>query len=187
MPVGAIMDFNIEGWVLAEVYAPFAYVQPVRGAMGRLKFAGQEELAAPLAAQMAALLAETGLARRYDMLVPAPISAKTAKARGYNQSALLARAVAASGGLPCHEDLLEKVRETEPQHTLPRAERLHNLENAYQGAGGFGGKRVLLVDDIVTTGSTLNECAKAVLAAGATSCGALCLCATGHGDDKEET
>lgn len=182
-----IKDFRIENWVLVEVYAPFGYVQPVRDAVTRLKFEGQRQLAAPLAAEMAVLMEETGLAQRYDILVPAPVSRETAKTRGYNQSALLAHEVASATGLPCREDLLEKVRETEPQRSLPREKRLHNVRDAYHGGEGLLGKRVLLVDDIVTTGSTLNECAKAVLAAGASACGALCLCATGHGTQEEET
>lgn len=183
----SITDFTLEPWNLADVYAVYAYEYPARNAVLRFKFEGERQLAAELGAAMVWRFFQCGLGSQFDVMVPAPVSAKTLKKRGYNQSALLARVVAEKTGLACDETLLQKVKETAAQRTLDRADRIANVKDAYRADKAVQGKRVLIIDDIVTTGSTLNECAAALLQAGAACCGALCLAATGHtGDDSAD-
>lgn len=169
---------------LREAWACFYYEDPVKAALHRLKFEDQAWLARPLGGVLARRFAESGLAGRYDAVVPVPVSAKTRRERGYNQSTLMARVVARAGGLPLLEGALHKTRETRRQMDLRREERIENVKGAYTvpEAGAVRGQRLLLVDDVLTTGSTLNECARALRAAGAAECGALCLTTVEIGD-----
>ncbi len=112
-----------------------------------------------------------------DVLVPVPLHSRRLRERGYNQSALLAAEVGKRNCLPVVADSLVRLRHTKAQvKTADAEERQRNL------AGAFGcrntklaGKRVLVVDDVCTTGATLNSCATALRAAGATSVWGLAL------------
>ncbi|MCC8167187.1 MAG: ComF family protein, partial [Planctomycetes bacterium] len=84
-----------------------------------------------------------------------------------NQSQLLARTVAADAGLPLETGVLVRIRETEPQMYLRREARLVNLIGAFDCRRSLAGKRVLLVDDVMTTGATMAACAEALREAGA--------------------
>ncbi|MDL2252811.1 ComF family protein [Ruminococcaceae bacterium OttesenSCG-928-I18] len=164
---------------LQSAWACFCYEEPVSTAYHRLKFEDEPHLAEDMGQAMADKYAVCGLAGRYDCILPVPVSRATLRERGYNQSALLGRKVAKEVGLLCEESLLLKVRETEKQMDLGREERLLNVKGAYEVSKteAAKGKRFLLIDDIITTGSTLNECAKTLKEAGADDCGALALMA----------
>ena len=104
-----------------------------------------------------------------DMITWVPISAKRLRKRGYDQVQLLARAVGPELGIPV-EPLLEKIRDNRANSGLKTpAERRANVLGVYKAVGQehFRGKRVLLLDDIVTTGATASECARVLLTAGA--------------------
>lgn len=166
------------GWVLAAAYACYEYESPVRDAVLRMKFEGEADLAGLFAEDMADVFAKVNLADAVDVMVAVPVSNETMKTRGYNQSGLMAAELSKKVAAPYVPDALKKVRETEAQRMLSREERLTNVIGAYAAAGPeIIGKRVLLVDDIKTTGSTLNECAKTLLAAGARECLALTVAA----------
>ena len=105
------------------------------------------------------------------------MSPKKLQQRGYNQSQLLAKALAKELGLPWWT-LLEQARETATQHDLTRAQRADNVRGAYRARAEAAGQRLLLVDDIVTTGATLRACAQALYEAGAQSVGAVCAART---------
>lgn len=168
---------------LREAWAAYRYEGAVRGAILRMKQQGAREAAKPLGQAMAALAVERGLAGAYDLAVPVPVSARTLKKRGYNQSALLAMQVCAATGLPLEPRALGKAKETRRQMTLDRQARKTNVQGAFAAGAqeAIQGKRVLLIDDVFTTGSTLDECAKALLEAGAAGCGGLCAAAVVYG------
>jgi competence protein ComFC len=107
----------------------------------------------------------------FDMIVPVPLYKAKQKQRGYNQAELIARQVSNILRLPCKANLLVKATATESQSLLSRTERLSNLEDAFYITGEemIAGKNILLVDDIVTTGSTVNQCCKALKQAGAST------------------
>lgn len=102
-----------------------------------------------------------------DALVPVPVHPSRRRARGFNQAELLARRIGERLEIPVCPDMLVRRKKTAPQKQLNPKERLHNLEEAF-AAGNVpdGIKRVILVDDIYTTGSTIEACARALSGAG---------------------
>jgi ComF family protein len=125
-----------------------------------------------MASLLAQMLAE-GLARRpidVDLVLPVPLSPSRHRERGYNQSELIALAVKRLGHLPAPSpDSLTRVRDTRPQVGLPAAERLRNLRGAFRCEAPelVAGRRCLLIDDVMTTGATLEACAEPLAQAGA--------------------
>lgn len=150
------------------VCAPFRYEERGRLAVAALKFQEETHAARHLGYYQAKRLEESGLAAGIDAVVPVPMDRRQKRKRGYNQAALLARAVGFYLEVPCL-DGLEKARATAIQHTLTAGERRHNLRDAYRvpKPEAVRGRRLLLVDDVLTTGATADECAKTLRAAGA--------------------
>jgi ComF family protein len=107
--------------------------------------------------------------RDVDLVVPVPLHPMRAAERGFNQSALLARPIAAALGAPLGARVLERVRDTPRQAALDRTDRLVNVRAAFRCREPrvVAGKRVLLVDDVRTTGATITECRAVLAAAGA--------------------
>ena len=113
-----------------------------------------------------------GLADQYNwpfsLVTPVPLSVGRLKERGYNQASFLARPIALSRGVPMISKCLWRVRETHSQVGLNAEERFRNVEGAFAASARIvDGKDILIVDDVTTTGATLNACASALLAAGA--------------------
>ncbi|HID39032.1 MAG TPA: ComF family protein [Calditrichaeota bacterium] len=98
----------------------------------------------------------------YDLVTAVPLNPIRYRERGYNQSALIAKSIANILSVPFENDILERVRPTISQTNLNREARKLNVKNAFHLLKKPQGKRVLLVDDVITTGSTLNECAKVI-------------------------
>lgn len=147
-----------------------AHAGPLRGAIHRFKYRQERGLAAELGALLAAVVAaDLGRGQRCDAIVPVPLHPERARTRGYDQTALLAEAVAAGTGLPVVA-ALRRVRHARPQMELDRGERLRNVAGAFVGrAGSLAGLVVALVDDVATTGATCRAAAAAARAAGARS------------------
>jgi ComF family protein len=143
----------------------YRYRALVADAVKALKYSRQTGLAEWMSAQIAA--APDALGLEYDCVAPIPIHWTRRAHRGFNQSELLAQR------LPARLDLLMRVRRTPPQVGLSRSERQKNLEGAFEAAEAVRGKRILLVDDVLTSGSTARECAKALHAKGAIEVGIL--------------
>ncbi len=145
--------------------APWVYGGPMADLVVATKFHGREDLAAALGR----LLAEDGAARSLaagaSALVPVPLGRRRQRERGYNQSAVIARVVGAAWGLPVRYDL-RRTRDTQPQSDLPLDQRRDNVRAAFVARGALSGK-VVLVDDVVTSGETVSQAAAALTAAGA--------------------
>jgi len=144
--------------------AAFIYGGPLADAVLRLKYAGRSELAPGLGA----LLAEAALAYAgaIDRVLPLPLHPARLRERGFNQSVLLARPVARALGAPLDTASLVRVRPTHEQASLPRASRADNVCGAFAARRTLALQRVLLIDDVRTTGATLASAAEALLAAG---------------------
>jgi ComF family protein len=152
--------------VQLEWCAPFTGA--VRAALHGLKYGGERRLAEPIGRAMAARWRETGAGG--DLLVPVPIHAARARERGYDQAVLLASVAARELGLPWLP-ALRRARHTTPQFELGRRARRANVAGAFELAEVAGpavrGRWVVLVDDVVTTGSTLGACARVLYDSGA--------------------
>lgn len=145
-------------WVHAV--SVFAFRGTVREAVHRLKYQGGTAVVPVLAAAMAADWRQYGHGE-LDVIVPVPLHWTRQFGRGYNQAELLARQVGAELGLPC-ERLLRRCRRTAQQARLDMASRRTNVRGVFAQARGAraAGRRVLLVDDVMTTGATLGEAAR---------------------------
>jgi ComF family protein len=149
------------------------FAHPLRDAIHSLKYNNNRRLAGLLAARMAAFWRDNHLTA--DLIVPVPLHASRLTERGYNQSALLARALGVAVGVPVAEGLLIRHRATLPQVALGQAERRQNVQGAFTCPGDVTGQRIVLVDDVCTTGATLEACADALKAGAAGSVWALTL------------
>ncbi len=147
---------------------------PLRNAIHQLKYKRDIALGDALGQHLTDLLKE--LDWTIDVVVPIPLAATRRAERGYNQAALLARPVALALGLAYHPGAVRRVRETQTQVGLNFSERQKNVKDAFRGNTTLVmGKTILLVDDVMTTGATLNACAEALQAAGAARVFALTL------------
>jgi ComF family protein len=108
--------------------------------------------------------------REFDIIVPVPLHPTRQRERGFNQAALLAELLSTRISIPCKR-VLKRIRYTTTQTALDRAERMENLHNAFRlrKNADVRGLHVLLIDDVLTTGSTLSECARVLKRAGAIS------------------
>lgn len=174
---------------LSGAAAPYRYTGCVRGAVLRAKYQGEPWTAVELGVEMARLLfgseilmrgAEPtpqrveGLSLGYDAIVPVPASSKK---RGYNVPERMARPLAKAVGVPLAANALGRTRTGRHQAGLSLDERLVNVAGAFRvlEPDNVDGKRVLLVDDVITTGATAAACAQALLDAGAQSVFAVAL------------
>jgi len=148
-PFSKVINYGLYEGALAE-------------AINQLKFHGVKRLSKPLG-----ILLQSIDLPAMDGIVPVPLSIKGLRERGFNQSLLIARIVSKKNSAPLLMDILLKKKETPPQIGLSAKERLSNLKNAFEVNRDIKGLRLLLVDDVMTTGATVTECSKVLLKAGA--------------------
>lgn len=151
---------------LDAVEIGFVFGGPLRAAVHQLKYAGARRMAQPLGALMAATVTGHIQAWPVDALVPIPLHPQRLAERGYNQAAELAVVIAQSLGVPVADHLV-RTRATTQQASLHARERAANVAGAFQWVGGTVPARVALIDDVLTTGATMNACAEALRAGGA--------------------
>jgi ComF family protein len=152
---------------LRRSFAPFAYAAPLDYLVHVLKYRGQLAMARVLGTLLAGHVARHGLHHGMDVIVPVPLHPERHAERGFNQSAEMARHLGRCLRLPVDESLVKRQRVTPPQVGLQLLQRRRNLRDAF-AAGSASGRRVALVDDVTTTGTTLQELAGVLVQAGAT-------------------
>ncbi|MGH3146021.1 MAG: double zinc ribbon domain-containing protein [Rubrobacter sp.] len=163
------VDFGFE-----SARAPLRYEGAGKKLVHALKYHGYTRVVGRVAAPMMFGLLDGRM--RFDAVQPVPLHRSRLRKRGFNQAELLARGVALKLNAPV-SDTLEVVRRTRDQVELSAAERRANVAGAYSARGRTRG-RILLVDDVFTTGATMSACAATLLGAGAGEVHALSLCRT---------
>jgi ComF family protein len=150
-------------------WAPYRYEGAILKAIHRLKYGSKSFLAEALGPLLARFM-ESRYKKSGDLLtIPVPLHPKRMRERGFNQSLLLARHVARGASADLDFLSLKRVRYTLPQTRLAKKDRQKNVRGAFQlkNREAIKGKTILLVDDVVTTGNTLNECARILKKGGA--------------------
>ncbi|EYC52588.1 phosphoribosyltransferase [Hylemonella gracilis str. Niagara R] len=164
---------------LDRCHAAVDYVWPWNDLISRYKFGPEPGCAPALAALMRATPGAAEALDEADALLPLPLTQARLRERGFNQALLLARELAPR---KIRANCLLRLRHAPDQHHLPRAERLHNVQGAFGIAPGkrhlIEGQRLLLIDDVMTTGATLNAAAAVLREAGAVEVSALVLART---------
>ena len=145
----------------------FLYSGDLRQSLVRYKYHGAREYGAYYAAAICHYRKREIQRWEPDVIVPIPLARRKERLRGFNQSGILADEVGKRTGIPVSHAILTKIRDTVSQKKLDAAGRRQNLKNAFQAACSMKGARVLLIDDVYTTGSTLEEAAACLKAAGA--------------------
>ncbi len=167
------------GWqsmVFAQVYQP-----PVSTLLLRLKFMSAPELASPLARLLLLRWLERwreGIVIRPQILLSIPLHLRRYRQRGYNQADLLARPLARWLGCEYFPEALQRQRATPSQQKLSERERKRNLQHAFSCKQRLAGKHIALIDDVVTTGSTISEVAKLLNNEDIASLQVWCICRT---------
>jgi len=151
----------------ARAVGPYEGV--LRTAVHRLKYGGWKSLARSLAMLMVAVISPEEVYRQTDLVVPVPLARSRLQQRGFNQSELLARWVSRFMGLPVDGGVLVKVKDTPPQAGLCKKEREINLRDTFKVCRPdmVSGKKILLIDDVFTTGSTVSVAAASLVGSGA--------------------
>ena len=160
------------------------YSWPWKGLVARFKYQEQAGWDRQLAWMMRSATGAEDALHDADRVLPIPLARERLAERGYNQSWLLARQLAPD---KADATLLLRIRHTPAQRTLPRSERLSNLQGAFAvdplRAPEVRGRHLLLVDDVMTSGASLHTAARVLLQAGAAQVSALVLARTGLGED----
>lgn len=137
-----------------------------------LKYAGKLYFAPTLAYFLAQEITRHKIVA--DIICPVPLHKNRQKHRGFNQSALIAKELAKRLDICYMEDALFRIRDTLPQEKLDQAARVRNVADAFRANAAVKGKVVMIVDDVLTTGSTMLQCGRKILEAGGIPFGALC-------------
>ncbi len=155
------------------------YEGTLRTAIHRLKYHSDIGLSENLAKPLAGLLRD--LNWQVDLVTAVPLSGKRKRERGYNQAALLARWISLSEGLPFQPNMIRRSRDTTSQVGLHAHQRRQNVADAFAAVSNHTtGKSVLVIDDVTTTGATMQACSLALMTAGASQIYGLTLARAGH-------
>jgi len=169
--------------------APFYYEGAAREGIAQLKFRDKPRRAEYLGRQMAETLRREFSALPFDLVCCVPLSHARLRERRYNQSALLAKQLAKALALPLDAQLLQKPMDIPSQRSFSQDRRRANVLGtvSVRSSESITGKHILICDDVVTTGATLNECAKMLLLHGAKEVCCVCACKTRKENRKKAT
>ena len=164
-------------FVFDRAWSAALYQGAVRDCLHHFKYRERALLAKPLAGLLVRFAERHLPLTSFDAIVSVPLSRRRERERGFNQAALLSQEISRVSHLPLLKDCLLRFRETPSQITLSKEERLHNVAGAFRikTPSAVEGRRLLLVDDIFTTGATANACATTLKETGAVSVSVLTL------------
>ncbi len=149
--------------------ALYPYEGTIKEALYRFKYGGRRKYARFFADNMHRQLQETTFLHKVDLIVPVPVSKERFKQRGYNQAGEIGRHLAKLTKIAYDEEILVRSRDTKPQSEFSPKQRSENIKNAFKCKEELEPKYkvILIIDDIYTTGSTINECTKVLTQSGA--------------------
>lgn len=149
-------------------YLKFVKGGKVQNVMHEIKYKGNQELGEMLGRWYGADLREKGYCEEFDLVLPVPLHKKRLIVRGYNQSDCLAKGLAESLGIEWRDDILKRGIETESQVSKSRLERYKNMQDVFfvENFEGLQSRKIVIVDDTLTTGATLESCVLALNDAG---------------------
>ena len=166
--VGPCQQCTLAPLAIDGIRSPFLVERVMRELVYDLKYRNVRAVAPELARLLATYLESNNIPGH--VIVPVPLHTRRLRERGYNQSELLARELSKRSGIPIDTQAVRRTRNTPPQvDMVSHEERKHNTEGAFECVSDMEGASVLLIDDVVTTGSTLSACAAALKTAGAGS------------------
>jgi ComF family protein len=171
--IGTCRRCQLEPSDLVSISSCSAHRQPLRKAIHALKYGGMTVLRESLAGILQATWQQQAFS--VDVLVPVPLHKSRVRERGYNQSALLARELGKRVAVPVDDTLLERIKNTPAQVGLTRDQRWQNMAGAFRCVAPIAAHDVVLIDDVCTTGATLEACAAELRRGGARSVRALTL------------
>ena len=166
----------------ARSVAALEYNEAARDSVVRFKYHGRQQYAVSYAEEIWRLRKEEILSFRADAFVPVPIHRDRLRKRGYNQAELLAEELSKFSGIPLRRDVLFRKRRTGAQKALGPEARIRNLAGAFSAGNVRGLQSVIIVDDIFTTGSTMEACTRVLLSAGVKTVFGVTLC-VGMGEE----
>lgn len=153
-------------FVRATSYAWFTPDGLLQHLLHGLKYRGQRKTGVFLASRFAQNLKETNWMQGVDLLVPVPLHPSRQASRGYNQSMVIAETLGQQLGIPASDTVLHRTRNTDSQTHKTRTERAANISGAFAAnLEMIAGKHIVIIDDVLTTGATIEACANALLAA----------------------
>jgi ComF family protein len=154
-----------------------------------MKYQGKCSIAKRLGATLADSMRDDSTIGQIDLLLPVPLHPSRERERGYNQSALIARALGEDLGIPVEERLLQRIRNTKTQTQLNAFDRAVNVAGAFRvkNPESVVGRSLALVDDVMTTGATADACASALIAAGASQVTLLVVASPVHQNFQDST
>ncbi len=179
IPETPMVNYAVGGY---KCVSPLPYQGIFKDAVRSFKFRGNGVYSKPLAYFLSLCVKEMYNDKTFDVVTCVPMHKNLLKQRGYNQAELLAKEC--SGYLQIeYSDLLEKFRENKPQHSIKGKERQRNVRGVYRifDKNLVKDKNILIIDDIITTGNTLGECARVLTNAGCKSISCAAVCAVTHG------
>jgi ComF family protein len=145
------------------VHAACSYQESVKDAIHQLKYRNQVNLAPPLGKLLARSLNFAEVSFKPDCIIPVPLHPGRLKKRGFNQALEISRPLARKMQVPIDTTLLQRTLKTAPQQGLTAAARRKNLRNAFVVSTTTSARKILLVDDVMTTGETVRECSRILL------------------------
>ena len=154
----------------------FIYDDRWKVSLERYKFQGYREFADFYAAAMVKWGGDAIRRWKIDLIVPVPMHPRKEKVRGFNQAWNIAQRVSARTGIPASREILFKVKDTAPQKKQDHFQRKQNLKGAFKASPSAAGKTILVIDDVFTTGSTVDAAAESLLSSGAQTVYSLTLC-----------
>jgi ComF family protein len=172
-------------WGRVQVQAAAAHLyftnnSLVQHSLHRLKYKGRKEIGFYLGRQMGKSLKESSRFNNCEIIVPLPLYAAREKKRGYNQASVIAKGISQELEIPVLDDVVSRIKRTETQTHKNRIQRWKNMESTFEirNAMKISAKHILLVDDVVTTGASLEACAGVLLACPGVSLSIACLAHT---------